>query len=77
LKIKTFYGTSGESIRSINYSLYNLAEFTKFTLNVTSVQGIDSAFRGTEVKNYNSFEIVDKVYKTIFLTTGLSITSYK
>ncbi len=55
----TVYGTGEEEIHSIYYSLDNLSEkltnLEELPLNVTSVQGIDYLFRGTELKNYNSF----------------------
>ncbi len=65
----TVYGTGEEAIHSINYSLDNLAKklrnLEELPLNVTSVQGIDSVFRGTEVRNYNSFEILNKIKNLI------------
>jgi hypothetical protein len=55
----TVHGTDEEAIHSIYYTLDNLSEkltnLEKLPLNVTSVQGIDSLFRGTELKNCNSF----------------------
>ncbi len=57
----TVYGMGEEAIHSINYSLDNLAKkltnLEELPLNVTSVQGIDSLFRGTEVRNYNYLKL--------------------
>ncbi len=65
----TLYGTEEESIHSIKYILDNLAQkfinLEELPLNVTSVQGIDSVFIGTKVRNSNYFEIVNKVQNFI------------